>query len=91
MGVFHFSFTYDELFKAYDDCIRHKKNSPNAVNFMINKNENVIQLCDEINDRSYTIGQSISFIIKYRLFDEWKAYIQISSELLKIKSVFLEK
>lgn len=70
MGEYFFSFTYDELFKAYDDCIRHKKNSPNAVNFMINKNENVIQLCDEINDRSYTIGQSIAFIIKYPKYRE---------------------
>lgn len=70
MGEYFFSFTYNELFKAYDDCIRHKKNSPNAVNFMINKNENVIQLCDEINDRSYTIGQSIAFIIKYPKYRE---------------------
>ena len=47
---YKFSFTYEEIFKAYEDCIRHKKNSPNAIKFMLNKNENIIQLCDEIND-----------------------------------------
>lgn len=67
---YKFSFTYEEIFKAYEDCIRHKKNSPNAIKFMLNKNENVIQLCDEINDRTYTIGTSIAFIIKFPKYRE---------------------
>lgn len=67
---YKFSFTYEEIFKAYEDCIRHKKNSPNAIKFMLNKNENIIQLCDEINDRTYTIGTSIAFIIKFPKYRE---------------------
>lgn len=55
---------------AYEDCIRHKKNSPSAIRFMTNKNENVIELCDEINQRTYTIGKSIAFIIKFPKYRE---------------------
>ena len=60
-----YSFSYEEVFKAYEDCLRHKRNSPNAIKFMLNSNENVIQLCDELNNYSYEIGQSIVFIITY--------------------------
>lgn len=67
---YKFSFTYEELFKAYDDCIRHKKNSTKAIEFMTNSYENTIQLCDEINNRTYTIGTSIAFIIKYPKYRE---------------------
>lgn len=32
-------FTYDEILKAYDDCIKNKRNSSNAVHFNIDKIE----------------------------------------------------
>ena len=61
----YFYFSYSDLFAAYEDCLRHKRNSPNAIKFMMDANSNVIQLCDEINNGTYEIGQSIAFIITY--------------------------
>lgn len=63
-------FTYDEVLKAYDDCIKNKRNSSNAIHFNINKLENLIQLCNDVNDGSYKIGMSITFIVKFPVYRE---------------------
>lgn len=56
-------FTYGEIFAAFDDCLKNKKNTTGAKKFCINKVSNLIQLTDEINSRTYTIGTSSAFVI----------------------------
>lgn len=65
-----YSFTYGEVNKAYEDCVKTKKNTGNAIKFTVSKNEEIVRLCDEINDGSYEIGSSIAFIVKYPVLRE---------------------
>lgn len=58
-----YSFTYGEVFDAYDDCLKHKKNSIGAMEFMVDYVDNVIQLTDEINSFTYQISTSDAFMI----------------------------
>lgn len=58
-----YAFTYDEVSKAFDECLKHKKNTKGAKEFLLNKVSNLILLTDEINSRTYTIGISEAFVI----------------------------
>ena len=59
------AFTYGEMFDAYEDCIKNKRNTDNARQFSFDYIGNVIRLCDEINDGKYDIGKSIAFIVTF--------------------------
>ena len=52
-----------ELRLAYEDCIRRKHNTDNAVNFEIDDNEKIESLYYELNTMTYTIGKSIVFTL----------------------------
>jgi len=52
-----------ELFEAYFDCRRNKRNTANALAFEIDYEHNLVQLCEEINNGTYQIGRSIAFIV----------------------------
>ncbi len=56
-------FTVEEIFRAYYDCRRHKRNSREAVSFEINMEENLISLLEEINSGTYKVGKSSVFIV----------------------------
>lgn len=58
------SISLEELFDAYFSCRRHKRNTANALAFEIDYENNLIQLCHEINSGSYQPGKSIAFIVK---------------------------
>ncbi len=58
-----YSFTYAEVVAAFDDCLKHKKNTKGAKDFCLNKISNLLDLTDEINSRTYKIGTSQAFII----------------------------
>lgn len=58
-----YSFTYNEVFNALDDCLKNKKSTRGAMEFCVDKVSNVLQLCKEINERTYTIGTSQAFVI----------------------------
>lgn len=58
-----YSFTYGEVFAAFEDCLKHKKNSIGAVEFMIDEVDNLIDLTDEINSFTYQISTSDAFMI----------------------------
>ena len=58
-----YSFTYDEVFTAFDDCLKHKKNTIGAKEFCVDKVTNLLNLTDEINSYTYEIGISKAFII----------------------------
>ena len=63
-------FTYDEVFKAYYDCMHNKKSTANATKFSIDIIEKLFTLCDELNDNSYEIGSSITFVVKFSVLRE---------------------
>ena len=52
-----------ELFEAYFDCRSNKRNTANATAFEVDYENNLIQLCEEINNGTYQPGKSIAFIV----------------------------
>jgi retron-type reverse transcriptase len=55
--------TLEDLFQAYYDCRKNKRRTSNALKFELNYEENLWQLCEEINTDSYQIGRSVAFIV----------------------------
>ena len=55
--------TYEELFKAYLDCLRHKSRTENACNFIIELPKNLYDLHKELNNGTYQVGLSSTFIV----------------------------
>lgn len=55
----------EDVFEAYYDCRRTKRRTVNALSFELNYEQELIRLCEEINDNTYKIGRSIAFIVKY--------------------------
>ncbi|MBP3278739.1 MAG: hypothetical protein J6M44_07270, partial [Butyrivibrio sp.] len=58
-----YSFTYNEVYLAFTDCLKNKKNTSGAKEFCVDKVSNILRLTDEINLRTYSIGVSKAFII----------------------------
>lgn len=58
-----YSFTYGEVFSAFEDCLKHKKNSIGAMEFRVDEIDNLIDLTDEINSFTYQISTSDAFMI----------------------------
>lgn len=56
-------FTYNEIYKAYLDCYKNKKNSPSAIRFRENLLYNIRKLTDEINSFTYYPLPSTTFVI----------------------------
>jgi RNA-directed DNA polymerase len=52
-----------ELFDAYESCRRHKRKTQNAMAFELDYEQNLVDLCEEINNGSYLPGNSIAFIV----------------------------
>jgi retron-type reverse transcriptase len=52
-----------ELFEAYFDCRKNKRNTINALAFEVDYEANLLNLCAEINNGSYQPGRSIAFIV----------------------------
>ena len=53
----------EELFEAYFDCRKNKRNTANALAFEIDYENKLVKLCEEINNGTYKIGRSIAFIV----------------------------
>lgn len=53
----------EELFKAYFDCRKNKRNTINALAFEVDYESKLIELCDEINSGTYQPGKSIAFVV----------------------------
>lgn len=53
----------EELYQAYYDCRRNKRNTRNALAFEFDMERNIDILYHEVMDGSYTPGKSIVFII----------------------------
>lgn len=53
----------EELFSAYFDCRKNKRNTLNALKFEKHLEQNVFDLIDDIYQGKYQIGRSIAFIV----------------------------
>lgn len=53
----------EEIFEAYYDCRKNKRKTLNALKFEVNYEDNCVQLWEEINNKTYEIGKSITFIV----------------------------
>ena len=53
----------EEFIKAYCECRKRKRTTVNAMKFEINFMEKITELCNNVNNRTYKIGKSITFLI----------------------------
>lgn len=61
--------TLEEVLEAYKDCRKHKHSKRACVEFEMNEAENLVKLWEELNNGTYEIGYSDTFIVtrpKYR-------------------------
>ncbi len=54
-----------ELFEAYYECRKNKRNTINALQFEVNYESNLIKLANQIYKSKYTPGKSICFVVNY--------------------------
>lgn len=55
--------TLEEVFEAYFECRRNKRNTYNALNFEVDYMQNCVDLYRKLTDGTYCIGKSIAFIV----------------------------
>ena len=53
----------EDVLEAYYECRRNKRRTINALQFEVNYEDNCVRLWRDINNRTYTIGKSIAFIV----------------------------
>jgi retron-type reverse transcriptase len=53
----------EELFEAYIECRRHKRNTANARAFELDYESNLVTLLAEINSGSWRPGRSVTFVV----------------------------
>jgi len=67
-------FTLEDLFDAYFDCRRHKRNTLNQLRFEAHLETNLISLYRDLNEGRYRIGRSIAFVIRQpKIREVWAA------------------
>lgn len=62
-------FTFEQIYRAYRDCRKNKRNTRDALIFECNQEENIVQLVDALNSHSYQPVTSACFYIKKILLD----------------------
>ena len=60
----------EDMIEAYYDCRRKKRNTASAVAFEVDYEVKLLGLVRRINDRSYTPGKSICFVVRYPRYRE---------------------
>jgi len=56
-------FTFEKIYKAYQDCRKLKKNTVNALKFEMDREKNLVKLLNELRDRKYKISRHICFVV----------------------------
>lgn len=56
--------SYNDIERAYDSCIKNKRHSNGAKTFNENKLENLFKLLEKLNDGTYEIRHSYTFIVE---------------------------
>ena len=62
--------SFEELYIAYQDCLKRKKKTINALEFQINESANLFKLWKELNNKKYEINKSITFIVDKPVYRE---------------------
>ena len=60
----HPIFEIENIYRAYLNCRKRKRNTVNAMRFEINMEENILNLRKELISGSYTPGRSIAFLVE---------------------------
>ncbi len=55
--------TLNDVFQAYYDCRKNKRNTHNALHFEMDYEARLIQLHKEIISKTYKVGRSIAFVV----------------------------
>lgn len=69
----HFKYVYvsaDELYEAYLHCLKRKRSTVNAQEFMMDEALNISKLYYDLNSLKYQVGKSIAFIITEPVYRE---------------------
>ena len=66
----YFNWLKESVTDAYFDCLRHKMSSKQAVEYMAVADVDIPVLAHELYDRTYEIGISTCFIVKYPKYRE---------------------
>jgi len=62
-------FTFEELYKAYKDCRKNKRNTINALKFEVNLESNLQELVVCLNNKTYQNQERfLLLILKIELF-----------------------
>ncbi|MBK5215660.1 MAG: group II intron reverse transcriptase domain-containing protein [Candidatus Pacebacteria bacterium] len=56
-------FTIEKLYKAYNQCLKNKKNTVNALKFEMKREKNIFSLLSELQSREYKISRHICFVV----------------------------
>lgn len=57
-------FNFQNLYRAYLDCRRHKRKTYHAAKFEINFESELLKLEDELQNHTYELGRSICFVVE---------------------------
>lgn len=53
----------EDILEAYQNCLSGKESSPDAIRFIVNLFENITDLTEAINSRTYEPLPSITFVV----------------------------
>ena len=62
--IFRIMFSLSDIFTAYYDCRRHKRNTYGALEFELHYESECIRLYEEIMERRYTLRPCTAFIVR---------------------------
>jgi retron-type reverse transcriptase len=63
-------FSFENLYRQYLRCRRHKRNTHNALRFEVRLEENLLRLHEELEGRTYHPSRSVCFVVKHPKFRE---------------------
>jgi len=55
-------FTFENIYQAYLDCRKNKRNRPDAISFEMCAEDNIKLLCQELQARTYCPSSSVCFV-----------------------------
>ena len=56
-------FTFEKLYRAYKECLKHKRNTANALKFEMKREKNLVGLLSDLQTGQYEISRHICFIV----------------------------
>lgn len=63
-------FSVEEVFLAFFDCRKNKRNTYEVKKFEENQERNLMDLYHDLNNNTYNIGRSICFVVEYPKYRE---------------------